>query len=178
MSNVKADFVVPIVVLTVICLVSSAALAVTNDITAPIISQAEQEAAEQARLEVLPDASGFTLVELSSPLDGVDEVYKADNDVGFAITVTQRGYNGDITAAIGIDNSGHIVRVKVISHEETPSVGSKVMEDSYLDTLIGKDSSLEGVSAIAGATVSSNALKSMVQTAFATYEIVSEGVSE
>ena len=59
-SNVTADFVLPIVVLVLICAVMSGLLAVTNNVTAPIIDEAERAANEAARKEVmhLADAAG------------------------------------------------------------------------------------------------------------------------
>ena len=50
-SNVKVDFVAPILVLTLICLVCSAILAYTNKVTAPIIEATEASIAAAARKE-------------------------------------------------------------------------------------------------------------------------------
>ena len=50
----------PIVVLTCIGLVITAALAVTNQLTAPVIAAQQQAAAEAAMQVVLPDGSDFT----------------------------------------------------------------------------------------------------------------------
>ena len=75
MSNAKNDFVLPIVVLTVICIVVSLALAFTEQATAPIIAAAEKAAAEAAEREVLPSADSFELVQATGLPDGVTEVY-------------------------------------------------------------------------------------------------------
>ena len=53
----------PIVVLCLICVVITGALAATNSATAPVIKAAEEAAAQAARTELLPEATGFTLVE-------------------------------------------------------------------------------------------------------------------
>ena len=58
-SGVTTDFVLPIVVLVLICAVMSGLLAVTNNITAPIIEESERRAAEEARKEVLSAADSF-----------------------------------------------------------------------------------------------------------------------
>ena len=58
-SGVKNDFIMPIVVLTVICIVISAALGFTNKVTAPVIEETERRNAEAARKEVMPEADGF-----------------------------------------------------------------------------------------------------------------------
>ena len=57
-SSVKADFVMPIVVLMLICLVMSGLLAGTNFITEPIITEGDAIRAEQARIDALPAADG------------------------------------------------------------------------------------------------------------------------
>ena len=72
------NVVKPIVVLVVICLITSALLAVTNYFTAPIIAEQEQQAAYAAYFEVLPGADSFTTVE-GFATTGVEEAVKADN---------------------------------------------------------------------------------------------------
>ena len=54
MSNWNKIFK-PIVVLCVICVVITGALAATNSVTAPIIAEATRLAQEQARQELLPE---------------------------------------------------------------------------------------------------------------------------
>ncbi len=96
MNNFGQDFVKPILVLTVICLFISAALAFTNQKTAPIIEEAERIKAEQARKEVLQDADSFTLVEITGAPSTVSEIYKAENGAGYVVVLTTKGYGGDI----------------------------------------------------------------------------------
>ena len=72
------DLLKPVVVLTVICIVVSAALAAVNGITAPIIAAAAAEAANAARYELLPESDGFEAIEVE--VEGVTEMYKATND--------------------------------------------------------------------------------------------------
>ena len=67
------DIVKPIAVLAAICLVVTALLAYINSVTAPIISEAEQKAAQEARLEVMPGATDFEPVETDA--EGVTEMY-------------------------------------------------------------------------------------------------------
>ena len=49
----------PIVVLCLICVVITGALAATNSATAPVIKAAEEAAAQAARTELLPEADGL-----------------------------------------------------------------------------------------------------------------------
>ena len=77
MSNWNKIFK-PIVVLCVICIVITGALAATNSATAPIIKAAKEEAERLARMELLPEADNFTQVE-GIAVENVNAVYAADN---------------------------------------------------------------------------------------------------
>ena len=56
-----------IVVLVMICLLTSAALAVVNHFTAPVSKANAEGRAEQARLDAVPDAASFAPVEATLP---------------------------------------------------------------------------------------------------------------
>lgn len=174
-SNVKADFVQPILILTVICLVASALLAWINGITKPIIDETEAKIAAEARLEVLPEADEFTKLDVALP-DGsfVTEAYKANNGAGYVFMITCNGYGGKNTMNLicGIDADGKIVATKTLSHAETAGLGSKTTEPDFRNQFAGQDSSLAGVDTISGATFSSNYYIEGIQSAFEVYELV------
>ena len=172
MSNAKNDLVLPIVVLTVICIVVSLALAFTEQATAPIIAAAEKAAAEAAEREVLPSADSFELVQATGLPDGVTEVYRATNGAGFVFMVEGKGYGGTVKGIVGIDAGGIITGTKILSHSETPSLGGKTAEEPFQSQFPGKDSTLSGVSVISGASVSSRCFIGMVTQAFSAYDIV------
>ena len=83
--NVWNDFAKPIVVLGVICAVSSALLAATHSVTQPIIDANAVATANAARTALLPEADSFTQ-NTNVRVDGVTEVYVADNGAGAVIT--------------------------------------------------------------------------------------------
>lgn len=174
-SNVKADFVQPILILTLICLAASALLAWVNGITETIIKEAEDAIAAEARTEVLPDADDFTLVDAALPEGSfVTEVYKANNGAGFVFMITCNGYGGKNTMNLicGIGGDGKIVATKTLSHEETAGLGSKTTEDGFRSQFVGEDASLSGVDTISGATFSSNYYIEGITSAFEAYELV------
>lgn len=168
----KKELLMPTVVLTVICLIASAALALTNNITAPLIAAAQAESARQARLVVLPEADDFTQVTAYTTENIVD-VYAANNGTGYAITATAKGYAGPIQVMVGITAEGTIAETQVIVSEESPGLGSRVAEEPYRSQFCGKDASLEGVDMISGSTISSAAFESAVASAFKVYAEVS-----
>lgn len=176
-SSVVSDFVLPIGVLLLICIVASALLAYTNSVTAPIIEAAAEEAAEQARIAVMPEADGFEELQVDGLPETVTGVYEATNGVGYVFMLTADGYGGRDTLSItcGIDSEGKITDTQVLSHEETVGLGSKITGDDFRSQFVGKDASLEGVDIISGATFSSNYYINAIRDAFTAYDLVKEG---
>ncbi len=167
MKAVK-EFVVPAAVLTAICLVVSGALAGTYQLTEPVIEAAKRAEADASRVVVLPDGKNFEEVSASG-LDNIVDAYKAGNGAGYVITGKAKGYGGDLQVMAGISSDGKITGVKLMDNNETQGIGSKTGEASYTDQYKGKDSTLDGVTTISGATVSSKAFESAVNTIFQAY---------
>ena len=166
----------PVVVLSVICIVITGALAVTNNITKPIIEEAIIAAQTAARKELLPEADDFTKVEGLS-VANVVEAYTANNGVGIVVTSTGKGYGGTITVMTAFTPEGTIKQIKVTEQAETKGIGSKVAGDASFWTryegleakplVLGQD-----VDALSGATVSSKALTAAVNSAIEAYNAI------
>ena len=175
-SNVVTDFVAPIVVLVLICAVMSGLLAATNNVTDPIIKEAERAANEAARLEVLSNADSFEPVEVQGLPDTVKEVYKAANGVGYTFSITAQGYGGKNTLkmAVGVDPDGKLTGTKVLSHKETVGLGSKITTDQrFIGDFLNKGASeIDGIDRISGATFSSNYYTAAIKDALAAFELV------
>lgn len=172
----KHDHIKYIAVLGAICLVMSLMLALINSVTKPIIEATETEMAEKARMEVLPEADGFTKVEVDLPADSsVTDVYEADNGAGYVFSITCDGYGGKDTMKIscGLDEEGTVVSTKVLSHKETAGSGTRIMEEDFAGQFLGiGHSELDGVDTISGATVSSEYFIEAMRSAFEAYELV------
>ena len=173
-SNVMTDFGAPIIVLVLICAIMSGLLAATNNVTAPIIAEAERRANEEARMEVMPQADGFEEVAVNNAPDSITGVYRATNGAGYVFSLTTTGYGGKNTLkmTIGIDMEGKITDTKVLSHSETAGLGSKITTDAFNQQFEGKDASLEGVDNISGATFSSNYYRAAIADAYTAYGLV------
>ena len=166
----------PIAVLSVICVVITGALALTNDVTAPIIEEATRVAQENARKELLPDAEGFTKVE-GIEVGNVSDVYTANNGVGTVVTSSAKGYGGTMTVMVGFHADGTIRQIKVTEQAETKGIGSKVADTpSYWKQYEGLKAELlvlnGDVDAQSGATVSSKALLAAVNSAIEAYNAI------
>ena len=178
-ENKVWKMIAPIVVLTCIGLVITAALAVTNQLTAPVIEAQAAAAAEAALKVVLPEGSDFTDITGVELPEGVTAAKAAGNGAGYVFTTTGKGFGGDISVMVGLNADGAITGTKVLSNAETQGIGSKVVEDgsAYQQQLVGMTDT-SGIQATSGATVSSNAMTSAIQTAFDAYVLSTGGTVE
>ena len=183
-NNTFKEYVAPILVLVCICLVVTAALAATYGVTKPIIETNSKKAADEARMELLADADGFTAYDGELAVAEPDKVfvsecYIADNGAGMVVTVSTKSFGGALTEMIGIGADGKITGVKVTAHADTPGLGTKAHDAGYLAQYAGlaeytaftaKDDA--GVTHVTGATVSSNAVHYGVCAALEQYKLV------
>lgn len=171
------------VTLFAICAVAALVLGVTNNITAPVIEERNIQASNEARKIVLPEADEF------KELDGMNsdivlEVYEGIKDgqvIGYTIKTSSKGYGGAIELMVGISKDGKITGVEIGNHSETPGLGSRATEPMFKNQYVDKDVSnsllvVKGsanndneISAISGATITSNGVTSGVNAAMKIY---------
>lgn len=161
----------PIVVLCVICVIITGALAATNGITASLIEQTAQEIRETARKELVPDAKSFTPVE-GIAVENVSDIYLSDT--GYAvITCSAKGYGGPITVMVAFDAEGTVERIKITEQTETQGLGSKIVTDpdfqASFSGLPAEPFHVTDIDAISGATISSKAVTAAVNAAIVAY---------
>ena len=153
---------------------------------ADVVKKATDYAASAAneRLnEVLAGAAGFeditaTLANLPA---SVVKVHKETSGLGFAIEIAAVGYNKEapMDVVLGVDAEGKIVEIKIFGYNDTPSFDMREKDPTYLDSYKGKDSALEGVGTVSGATVSSTGFKTAIAEAMETLvanNLISAGV--
>jgi len=169
---VKDDFIKPIAILTIICLVVSGALAMTNGVTAPIINEAAAVRAQLAMEAIIPHATGFEQVSHDEFPRAVREAYKTENDVGYIFIVSVNGFSGDIRVICGIDSDGLIISSSTLSHTETKGIGCILDEERWNGPFSGKDAQLDGISAVTGATISTVAYMNAILAAFDAFELI------
>lgn len=181
-NNMWENFLKPVVVLVVICIVASAALAGTNQLTAPIIKAQEEAAANAAYLEVLPEADGFEeITDFQS--SNVTKALKATNGAGWVIQAYGKGFGGDVPVVVAFDSEGTILKVKFMENSETAGFGQKLADPADADgqklaeSFVGKSGTLEAgdVDMISGVTVSSKAALSAVNSAVNCFNEVALG---
>ena len=176
------EYISPILVLVIICFVTTFLLAFTYGVTAPIIAENTAKAASEARMELLPEGDSFSdagadLYVLEEGKVYATEVYTADNGAGMVVTVKTNSYGGMLTAMVGINKDGEITGVKVTDHADTPGVGTKAHAAEHLSqyeglTELGSDviKSDPSVQHVTGASVSSGAVHKAVYCALEQYK--------
>lgn len=171
------------VTLFVICAVAALVLGITNNITSPVIEERNIQASNKSRQIVLSDAEEFKQLEGMNS-DIVVEVYeglKGGDVIGYTIKTSPKGYGGAVEVMVGISTDGKITGVDIGNHSETPGLGSKASEpafkDQYLDKGVansllvvkGSVNNDNEISAISGATITSNGVTSGVNAAMKIY---------
>lgn len=130
-------------------LLASATLVIAHLQTAPLIEQQTSADLTASLKAVIPgiDYDNDLLTDQVVINDGVGRttttVYRARHKgevVAAVYQVIGKGYAGDITAVMGLDRSGHITSVRVVSHKETPGLGDKIeaAKSSWIDSFSGK----------------------------------------
>jgi len=172
----KKDFVMPIAVLSMVCIVVTGALAIGHSFTQPIIAAASEERARMAMIEIIPDAAGFETLELHGLPGTINSVHRSTNNVGYIFIVTTPGFGGGITIICGVDPAGRVIRTAVLSHTETPTFAAPVFAESHISQFWGQTRyGIEDIAVVSGSTVTSVALRNALRDAFYAFELVSGG---
>jgi electron transport complex protein RnfG len=167
----------------VACAISATALTFAYAATEDRIAEQERIARERALRAALPDGDAFAEVaaeelaclDAATPDVDVDAAFVVETSdgvvAGIDVVVSPRGYGGPMQMAVGVDRDGKVTGVSIISHSETPGLGTKVItEEWFAEQFVGwsaqdVEESDQGFDAISGATKSSTGVRRGVQAA-------------
>ena len=172
--------------LTGFSVVAGGLLGWVNDITAEPIAQANAKTLSDAIAVVVP---GFDNNPAEAPetveVNGVSyKIYKATKGgepIGAAVESSANGFGGALTVLVGFDNDGNIIDYSLLSHAETPGLGSKAADwfkKGAKGDITGKNPgeaaltvSKDGgqIDAITASTITSRAFLLAVNNAYAAY---------
>lgn len=188
--------------LFIITVIAGGLLGFVNDLTREPIKQQEIIKTQQAYQSLFNKADDFketkeltSLVKDSSKLlesqdlgkngvtiNGALEAYDGDSLLGYIILSTSGdGYGGNIDLSIGIDKSGKITGIEILSIDETVGLGMNAQNEKFRNQYInkkvdnfkvvktGKQASNE-IDALSGATITSNAFTNAVNGALLFYQ--------
>ena len=142
---------------------SGIAIGSLNDVLEPIIEENDHKVLLENINEIFPDCDFETLDYKNSI---VKSVYKVEGK-GYVIETTATGYNNNtaIDILIGFDFDGTIIAVKTLTQQETNGYGSKCFEESNIEKNYLNKKIDEDVDGVSGATLTSNAMKKMINEA-------------
>ena len=164
-----------IIVLVGICTVMTVLLALVNSITAPIIQENQNAAANAALLEVMPEGKNFEAVDLSAyelPAT-VTQAHKEEGG-GFVIQLTTTGYGNNFVIICGVRADGTVSGAKCLSSTET--LGK---EKTYGENFTDKNAEqVAAVETISGATKTTQAYKDAIKDAINAAIILSGGSAD
>lgn len=170
----------PIVVLSVIAMITSLLLALVNSATAPVIEANNRAATLAAYVEVMTTVSDAGMLEeVIIEAEKVTGVVRAA-DGSIAVKAEEGGFDGGIlTVIIGFDPNGVVTGVYVDAMTQTSGIGSHVADEGIRNQFIGIDAGTSvsmgsnGLDGHAGATISSKALFAAVNRCFDAFNKVS-----
>ena len=183
------DFLSLALKLTVIGALVVLLLAAVNALTADTIAGREAEKGREARQALIVDAETFEEVKLpltEEEAKTVTAVYIAkaeDRILGYCFDVSVYGFGNDpISMIVAVSSEGNLYGIKIISNSETPGIGAAALSED--GGLIGQYAgipmlSVDGVSGVSGATITSKGVSSGVKTVVDLLDrLTKEGVIE
>ncbi len=175
------------VILFIITIVAGALLGFVNQMTEEPIAAANQKAKDEAYQLVMGQAESFKedsaltdKMNAATP-EGTEfsEVMLAEDAngtlVGYVMSViAKEGYGGDISLTLGVDMTGTITAIEVISQSETAGLGANCTKDDFKSRFAGvkSDDTLKvtkdggTIDAMSGATITSRAVTKAIDAGY------------
>ena len=175
------------VMLFIITIIAGALLGFFNQLTKEPIAAANKKAKDEAYQLVMEQAENFEedsalteKMKAATPEGTVfSEVMVAEDGsktpVGYVMSViAKEGYGGDISLTLGVDMSGTITAIEVISQSETAGLGANCTKDDFKSRFAGvkSDETLKvtkdggTIDAMSGATITSRAVTKAVDAGY------------
>ena len=184
MAKIESSFKNMVLSLTLISTAFALCLGVVYELTKEPIAQTQLNKKLNAISQVVPEFNNnpdTDMFMLSTPEGDSLEIYPAlngENLVGYAVnSYTMNGFSGKFSIMVGFNPDGSIYDIMVLSHAETPGLGSKMAEPEFKDQFKGKNPATfslnvkkEGgdIDAITAATISSKAFGDAINRAYKT----------
>ena len=157
-----------IVCLTVICVAVAALLGAVDHATRATIADNERNEKQNAIKSIFGDGVATELISEEGAKEEVYVILRDGRVYGYCAEVAPKGFGGDIVMMVGVDHTGSVCGVNIVSMSETPGLGSRTNTPAFLDQFKGKSGELAvgtNVDAVSGATISSRAVTGGVNEA-------------
>ena len=184
--------------LTIITVIAGFFLGFVYDLTKDPIAYQKELAKQNAYKSVFSEASDFVDEGIMSKYDPaalanagfaaqtVDEALVAKdssgNSIGYVFTLsTSEGYGGNITLSMGVDNTGCLKGIEILSISETAGLGMKANTDEFKSQFANKNvtqfvytkngaSADYEIDALSGATITTKAMTNAVNAGLEFYK--------
>ena len=186
MKKLESSLMNMVLVLTGVTVIAGALLGYVNELTKGPIAEANAKALSDAIALVVP---GFDNNPAEAPecidLNGATyKIYKATKGgefIGAAVESSANGFGGALNVLVGFDKEGNIIDYSLLSHAETPGLGSKAADwfkKGQKGDITGKNPgkgalvvNKDGgdVDAITASTITTRAFLNAVNNAYAAY---------
>ena len=186
MKKLESSLMNMALVLTGVTVIAGALLGYVNELTKGPIAEANAKALSDAIALVVP---GFDNNPAEAPesidLNGATyKIYKATKGgefIGAAVESSANGFGGALNVLVGFDKEGNIIDYSLLSHAETPGLGSKAADwfkKGQKGDITGKNPgkgalvvNKDGgdVDAITASTITTRAFLNAVNNAYAAY---------
>ena len=165
-------------VLFLICAITAGILGVVNEMTKDQI-YLQKNAKTFAAYATVLESESYEPVEFDqTAYPTIGSINKASNGAGYVVVSTFSGAQGSITMAVGVDNEYKCTGISIIEHSETSGLGANAAADSEIGRnfraqFVGEDENIAlskaggKIDALAGATITSNAVTNATATSIA-----------
>lgn len=186
MKKLESSLKNMVIVLTAITVIATGLLAYVNQLTAGPIAEANAKALSDAIAIVVPGfdnnpAEAPETIELNGATYKIYKATKGGEFIGAAVESSANGFGGALSVLVGFDKEGNIIDYSLLSHAETPGLGSKAadwfkkgakgdiigMNPGHKALTVSKDGGQ--VDAITASTITSRAFLQAVNNAYAAY---------
>lgn len=172
--------------LTGFSIVAGGLLGWVNAATAEPIAQANAKALSDAIAVVIPEfdnnpAEEAETVEVEGTTYKIYPATQGGKPIGAAVEASANGFGGTLTVLVGFDTEGNIIDYSLLSHAETPGLGSKASDwfkKGAKGDITGKNPGTQSltvskdggeIDAITASTITSRAFLQAVNNAWSAY---------
>lgn len=156
--------VFPVILLTIVVAISVNLLSFADRLTRPQIEAQQQLKIQHMLTGMFPDMSRYDFK------NDIYTIYSDGAKIGYAFIAVGKGYGGDIDILVGLENKTTVKGISIVSHSETPGLGSRITESYFTNQFAGlsiDEVALKRdggeVDAITGSTISSRAVINAVR---------------
>ena len=186
MKKLESSLMNMVLVLTGVTVLAGALLGYVNELTKGPIAEANAKALSDAIALGVPGfdnnpAEAPQTIELNGDTYKIYKATKEGKFIGAAVESSANGFGGALNVLVGFDMDGNIIDYSLLSHAETPGLGSKAADwfkKGQKGDITGKNPGMGAlvvnkdggdVDAITASTITTRAFLIAVNNAYAAY---------